>query len=131
MAPAVLDQRLLPRSRLPQSLQPQQCLLFPVLVAHYAAALRCNPAASLSCYLRSWHGAEDRALTFQGLINQPLAASCRPLPRHTKAQSWHTQFELVTFLAQAQRGRLESEFVDLLIELSDELKTYLDKSLPA
>jgi hypothetical protein len=24
----------------------------------------------------------------------------RPLPRHTKAQSWHTQFELVTNVAQ-------------------------------
>jgi len=37
---------------------------------------------------------------FQGFINQSLAASCRPLPRHTKAQSWHTQSELVTFVAQ-------------------------------
>jgi len=33
---------------------------------------------------------------FQGFINQPLAASCRPLPRHTKAQLRHTQSELVT-----------------------------------
>src|SRR5580658_1662263 len=38
----------------------------------------------------------------QGFINQSLAASCRPLPRHTKAQSWHTQSQLVTFLAQDQ-----------------------------
>src|SRR5450631_1425467 len=37
---------------------------------------------------------------FEGFINQPLAASCRPLPRPTKAQSWHTQSELVTFLAR-------------------------------
>jgi hypothetical protein len=37
---------------------------------------------------------------FQGFINQSLAASCRPLPRHTKAQSWHTQSELVTYVAQ-------------------------------
>ena len=44
----------------------------------------------------------------------------RPLPRHTKAQSWHTQSELVTFLAQARRGWLETEFVVLLLELSDE-----------
>jgi hypothetical protein len=36
----------------------------------------------------------------QGFINQPLAASCRPLPRLTKAQSWHSQLELVTFPAQ-------------------------------
>jgi hypothetical protein len=32
---------------------------------------------------------------FAGFANQPLAASCRTLPRHTKAQSWHTQSELV------------------------------------
>src|SRR5260370_22685905 len=37
---------------------------------------------------------------FEGFINQSLAASCRPLPRHTKAQSWHTQSELVTNVAQ-------------------------------
>src|SRR6266403_1534341 len=37
---------------------------------------------------------------FEGFINQSLAASCRPLPRHTKAQSWRTQSELVTSPAQ-------------------------------
>src|ERR1700722_20182872 len=63
MSPAVLDQRLLPCRCLPQSLEPHQCLRRPVLVAHYAA-LRWNPAASLSGYLRSGQGAEDRALTF-------------------------------------------------------------------
>src|SRR6202049_4472432 len=31
----------------------------PILVAHHAAALRCNPAASLSDYPRSGQGAED------------------------------------------------------------------------
>jgi hypothetical protein len=39
---------------------------------------------------------------FEGFINQSLAASCRPLPRLTKAQSWHTQSELVTFQAQGK-----------------------------
>jgi hypothetical protein len=48
-------------------------------------------------------GFSARCRVFQGFINQSLAASCRPLPRHTKAQSWHTQSELVTFLAQARR----------------------------
>jgi hypothetical protein len=38
---------------------------------------------------------------FEGFINQSLTASCRPFPRLTKAQSWHTQSELVTFLAHA------------------------------
>jgi putative transposase len=41
-------------------------------------------------------GFSARCRVFQEFINQPLAASCRPLPRHTKAQSWHTQSELVT-----------------------------------
>jgi hypothetical protein len=36
-----------------------------------------------------------------------------PLPRHTKAQSWHTQSQLVTYTAQARRTRLEAESVDL------------------
>jgi hypothetical protein len=40
-------------------------------------------------------GFSARSRRFEGFINQPLAASCRPLPRHTKAQSWHTQSELV------------------------------------
>src|ERR1700686_3400962 len=47
-------------------------------------------------------GFSARFRRFQGFINQSLAASCRPLPRHTKAQSWHTHSELVTFLAQDQ-----------------------------
>jgi hypothetical protein len=34
-----------------------------------------------------------------GLINQSLAALANPLPRLTKAQSWHTKSELVTILA--------------------------------
>ena len=37
---------------------------------------------------------------YQGFINQSLAASCRPLPRHTTAQLRHTQSELVTYVAQ-------------------------------
>jgi prevent-host-death family protein len=37
---------------------------------------------------------------FGGLINQSLAVLATPLPWFTKAQSWHTQPELVTFLAQ-------------------------------
>ncbi len=36
----------------------------------------------------------------QGFINQSLAASCRPPPRHTTAQSRHTQSELVTSPSQ-------------------------------
>jgi hypothetical protein len=40
---------------------------------------------------------------FQGFVNQPLAASCRPLPRHTKAQSWHTKSQFDTFLAHRER----------------------------
>jgi hypothetical protein len=35
-----------------------------------------------------------------GAHNQPLAALASPLPRYTKAQSWHTQSELVTYVAQ-------------------------------
>ena len=45
-------------------------------------------------------GFSARFWWFQGFINQSLAASCRPLPRHTKAQSWHTQSELVTSPSQ-------------------------------
>jgi hypothetical protein len=41
-------------------------------------------------------GFSARCRVFQGFINQSLAASCRPLPKLTKAQSWHTQSELVT-----------------------------------
>jgi hypothetical protein len=33
---------------------------------------------------------------FEGFINQSLTALADPLPRLTKAQSWHTQSELVT-----------------------------------
>ena len=40
---------------------------------------------------------------FQGFINQSFAASCRPLPRHTTAQSWHTQSESVTNTGQETR----------------------------
>ena len=40
-------------------------------------------------------GFSARCRVFQGVINQSLAASCRPHPRLTKAQSWHTQSELV------------------------------------
>jgi hypothetical protein len=36
----------------------------------------------------------------------------RPLPKHTKAQSWHTQSELDTFRAQAG-NRPFSGFVEL------------------
>jgi len=45
-------------------------------------------------------GFSARFRRFQGFINQSLAASCLPLPRHTKAQSWHTQSELVTYVAK-------------------------------
>jgi hypothetical protein len=38
---------------------------------------------------------------FHGFINQSLAASCRPLPRHITAQLRHTQSELVTSLAES------------------------------
>ena len=43
---------------------------------------------------------------FEGFINQSLAASCRPLPRLTQAQSSHTQSELVTFLARGKGTRI-------------------------
>jgi hypothetical protein len=39
---------------------------------------------------------------FEGFINQSLTALADPLPRHTKAQSWHTQSELVTFEEQGK-----------------------------
>jgi hypothetical protein len=32
----------------------------------------------------------------------------RPLPKHTKAQSWHTQSELVTNVARAQMRRIRA-----------------------
>jgi hypothetical protein len=37
---------------------------------------------------------------FRGLSINHLQRLADPLPRHTKAQSWHTQSELVRFLAQ-------------------------------
>jgi hypothetical protein len=37
-------------------------------------------------------------------MNQPLVALANSEPRHTKAQSWHTQFELDTFLAQGRNS---------------------------
>src|ERR1022692_2662712 len=49
---------------------------------------------------------------FEGFINQSLAASCRPLPRHTKAQSWHTQSQLVTFLAHARMAKRRQRWSD-------------------
>jgi hypothetical protein len=55
-------------------------------------------------------GFSARCRVFQGFINQPLAATCHPLPRHTKAQSWHTQCELVTFKAQGNKA-IEIHFV--------------------
>ena len=48
---------------------------------------------------------------FQGNINQSLTALATPLPRHTKAQSWHTKFELGTFLAQATGTVPTEEFL--------------------
>jgi len=36
-------------------------------------------------------------------MNQSLTALATPLPSHTKAQSWHTKSESVTFLAQCDR----------------------------
>jgi hypothetical protein len=68
---------------------------------------------------------------FEGLINQTLAALGGPFPWLTMAHSWHTQSELVTFLAQARRNRLGTEYVDLLLELMNEHKAYLYESLPA
>jgi len=44
-------------------------------------------------------GFSVRARRFQGLNNQPLAALASPDPRHTKAQSRHTQSEFGTFSA--------------------------------
>jgi hypothetical protein len=38
------------------------------------------------------------------LGNGTLASACQPLPRHTKAQSWHTQSEFVTNTAQHFRA---------------------------
>src|ERR1039457_6642820 len=68
---------------------------------------------------------------FEGLINPTLAALSGPFPWPTMAHSWHTQSELVTFLAQARRNRLGTEYVDLLLELMNEHKDYLYESLPA
>jgi|SRR5580658_2180523 hypothetical protein len=45
-------------------------------------------------------GFSARCREFQGFIDQPLAATCQPLPRHTKAQSCHTQSEFVTLPSQ-------------------------------
>jgi hypothetical protein len=39
-----------------------------------------------------------RANQWSPLANPPPMQQNRPLPMHTKAQSWHTQCELVTFL---------------------------------
>ena len=44
-------------------------------------------------------GFSDRCRLFWGLANQPPAALASSLPSHTKAHSWHTQSEVVTFPA--------------------------------
>jgi hypothetical protein len=52
-------------------------------------------------------GFSVRSRRFQGFINQSLAALASPVPSLTKAHSWHTQFELDTFLAQSfSNGRI-------------------------
>jgi hypothetical protein len=55
-------------------------------------------------------GFSARCRGFRGFINLSLAASCRPLPRHTKAQSWHSQSELVTFLARDKRNSYSGQW---------------------
>jgi hypothetical protein len=47
---------------------------------------------------------------FEGLINQSLTALATPNPRPTKAQSWHTQSDLDTFLAHGDWPFLEYYF---------------------
>ncbi len=49
-------------------------------------------------------GFSGRFLGFEGFTIQPLTALASPLPRHTKAQSWHTKSQFDTFLAQAVPG---------------------------
>src|ERR1700730_18759446 len=49
-------------------------------------------------------GFSDRCRWFWGLNNQPLAALAAPHPSLTKAHSWHTQSELVTFLAHGPQS---------------------------
>src|ERR1019366_9670471 len=58
---------------------------------------------------------------FEGFINQSLAVSCRPIPRHTKAQSWHTQSELVTFLAHARESSYEVREDEFTLALHAEI----------
>jgi hypothetical protein len=74
-------------------------------------------ALGLQAVVRSREGIEPptrgfsaRCRGFRGFINQSLAASCRPLPRHTKAQSWHSQSELVTFLARDKRNSYSGQW---------------------
>jgi len=54
-------------------------------------------------------GFSARCRVFQGFNNQSLAALATPLPWLTKAQSWHSQFELVTFLAQGSTRSRRTE----------------------
>jgi len=68
---------------------------------------------------------------FYGLINQSLTALAAPHPRPTKAHSWHTKYQLVTFTAHAVAIGLRTEFVDLLLESSCECKASRRESLSA
>jgi hypothetical protein len=68
-------------------------------------------------------GFSARFRRYQGFINQPLAATCRPLLRHTKAQSWHTRSELVTPPSQ-------HPFVDRVAPRSIKARRTLMASLP-
>jgi hypothetical protein len=65
---------------------------------------------------------------FQGFINQSLAASCRPLPRHTKAQSWHTKSQFDTFLAHREKQAYLAQFLEFtgrMLYLEPVTKEYL------
>jgi hypothetical protein len=49
-----------------------------------------------------------KTVPLHGALNQSLTALTNALPWLTKAQSWHTQSELVTFLAQPPRDVLNA-----------------------
>ena len=55
-------------------------------------------------------GFSARCRVFEGFNNQSLTALATPLPQHTKAQSWHSQSELVTFLARDKRSSYSGQW---------------------
>jgi hypothetical protein len=61
-------------------------------------------------------GFSARFRWFQGFINQPLAATCHRLPRHTKAQSWHAQSALVTCPSQLAPVNQDAPRTPLLVK---------------